>query len=437
MERSPPKRTRPLSSSHSIEQELASILFPDTLQALQDAVQSGAHGLLLSGSDAPTRRALATLALPTAQMHSALHPSLSQLVTNRPSSPLILHDVDTPAPALSALLDAATAPVLATAARLENVPASLQRAHRLDTHIAIRAATPGARACAWRVVMQRVGASDKAPVSPALGVGDLLRAASNFYITGGIQAAVQDEEEFGGYADLKRTLERTLGWPTRYASTFEKLGARAPRGVLLHGARGVGKTKLARVMSKRIRQVNWQHVEAHEIYSRYLGESEGNIRKVFAKARRCAPCIIMIDDIEALAANRADDEEGSGVEHRVLGTLLAEMDGISDTNVQILACTSSLNDIDAALLRPGRMDKILHIPYPSFQDRFDIIMSITRNIPVRDQHVLRTVAFATDGRTAADLAAVCRKAALFAMSECEQARCIEEKHFMAALSAQS
>lgn len=450
-------------------QEFASLLFNDTLSELRGLRLAGERTILLTGADGATRRALAAEVLPEACVTSCL----TRIdVKKGDSCALIVHDVDASgSETLCAILDGYTNVVLGTAATEVDVPTVLRRSYRFGVHVRIGAATFASRAKMWNAVVKRLFSHESMEVAytlcaetPGIGIKDVLRICARFHATRGHDVCErlllaargmsrttglsfahamrsQTAEHVGGYVTVQEELERALGWGARYGSTYIRLGTRAPRGVLLHGDRGTGKTLLTRTLASRLRHVNWIHVDGGDIYSRYLGDSERRIRSLFTRARELAPCVLVIDDIDAIAASREFDEDGgsggTGVERRVLGALLAELDGVCVDarfiDVQLLACTSRLDALDAALLRPGRIDKVVEIVRPSREDRVEILRVITREMPV-DGNMLGKIADAAASCTGADLAAICCRAALVAMSECEMPKAVLERHFMQAIA---
>ena len=465
--------------------QIASVLYADTLTELRDAVTIGSRTVLLTGSDSISRRALATLALPNAHIASCLSallqsskssPVLLSLIDVAREKALILHDVDesTALPALLGLFDVAprTFGILATANQPTDVSVQLRRVHRLDALVHVRAPSTNARTEAARVVAKLLGndadsrlAHKIGSAAPVCGVGAFTVAAAAYYtapkenainafLTAAPRASplpyasvlssdkVIGMNAVGGYEDVKKLLIDALGVDEKREATMKRLGVRPPRGVLLHGTRGVGKTTLARAMAAQTPTRVWLYVPCGDIYSRYLGESEARVRKLFSHARECAPCVVVLDDVDALAVNREmEDEGGTGVERRVLGALLAEMDGVNTLGrdgVQVLACTAKVESIDKAILRPGRFDRIIKVGLPTLQDRIEILKVVAMRMPVgrngEDKiRALEKVARRTEGKTGADLGSVCRRAALYAMAESEKPDVVLERHLIKAV----
>ncbi|MFC7203775.1 CDC48 family AAA ATPase [Haloferax namakaokahaiae] len=224
-------------------------------------------------------------------------------------------------------------------------------------------------------------------------------------------------EAVGGLDDVKQTLERAVTWPLTYAPLFEAAATDPPTGVLLYGPPGTGKTLLARAIAAES-GVNFIHVAGPELLDRYVGESEKSVREVFDRARQAAPSILFFDEIDALATNRDSVGSDSGVTERVVSQLLTEMDNAADNpNLVVLAATNRRDALDPALLRPGRLETHVEVPEPDIDARRAILDVHTRNKPVSPDVDLDDVAAHMDGYTGADVAAVCREAALRAIQD--------------------
>jgi transitional endoplasmic reticulum ATPase len=221
-------------------------------------------------------------------------------------------------------------------------------------------------------------------------------------------------ERVGGLDDVKRTLERSVTWPLRYAPLFEAAGTAPPAGVLLYGPPGTGKTLLARAVAAES-GVNFIRVAGPELLDRYVGESEKSVREVFERARQTAPSILFFDEIDAIATDR-DRSGDSDVTERVVSQLLTELDGLADhPNVVVLAATNRKAALDPALLRPGRLESHVEVPAPDAAARRAILAVHTSDKPLADDVDLDGVVEGTDGYSGADLAAVCREAAMHAV----------------------
>ncbi len=243
-----------------------------------------------------------------------------------------------------------------------------------------------------------------------------------------------------GYDAVKAELCELLVWPLLHRDALQRLGVTPARGVLLEGPSGCGKTMMANALLQSLPFAVFA-VKASDLLSRYLGGTERAIRELFARARRVAPSVVWLDEIDVLGASRdqdGGDDGGDAIGRRTLSALLAELDGVSERDgVLILAATSRLSHVDSALLRPGRFDRVLRVPLPTHADRVAILASRLRRAPASrvtaDQ--IERIAALTDGRTGADLAALHREAAFAALHDAgagaEQA-VIDEQHLIRA-----
>lgn len=222
--------------------------------------------------------------------------------------------------------------------------------------------------------------------------------------------------DIGGLEDVKDLLVESVEWPLRFGSLFKKAGVRAPKGILLHGSPGTGKTLLAKALAKES-EVNFIAVKGPQLLSMYVGESERGVREVFRKARQAAPCIVFFDEMDALAPVRGVAGD-SQVTERVVSQLLTEMDGIEDMEgVVVLAATNRLDRLDPALLRPGRFDFLVEMPTPDREARKAIFQVHTRLMPLHEDVGLDALADITEGLVGADIEGICRQAAMIAIRE--------------------
>jgi transitional endoplasmic reticulum ATPase len=241
-----------------------------------------------------------------------------------------------------------------------------------------------------------------------------------------------DWDSVGGLGSIKQELGEAVEWPMKYAKSFERMGIRPSRGVLLYGPPGTGKTLLAKAVAKES-GANFIQVKGPSLLSMWVGKSEEGMRKVFERARQVAPCIIFFDEIDSLAGKRGV-ETGTKVTERVLNQLLAEMDGLEDLkDVLVIGATNRPDMLDSALLRPGRFDKILLVGAPEEEGRLNILKIHTKNMPLTKDVNLKELAKKTSGYTGADLEAVAREAAMLSLRESIDSKDVRKKHFEEAL----
>uniref|UniRef100_UPI0025B8369E AAA family ATPase n=1 Tax=Halovivax sp. TaxID=1935978 RepID=UPI0025B8369E len=218
----------------------------------------------------------------------------------------------------------------------------------------------------------------------------------------------------GGLSEAKRTLRESVEWPLTYDRLFDRTNTDPPSGVLLYGPPGTGKTLLARALAGET-DVNFVRVDGPEIIDRYVGESEKAIRKVFERARQSAPSIVFFDEIDALVGTRGESHE---VTERVVSQLLTELDGMSENpNLVVLAATNRKDQIDPALLRPGRLDTHVLVPEPDAEAREKILEVHTRGKPIAEDVDLEELAADLEGYTGADIEALVRDASMKAIRE--------------------
>ena len=240
-------------------------------------------------------------------------------------------------------------------------------------------------------------------------------------------------EDVGGLETIKKQLVEAVEWPLKFPHLFEAAGVRATKGILLSGSPGCGKTLLAKAIATES-QVNFISVKGPALLSQYVGESEMAVREVFRKARQAAPCIIFFDEIDALIPVRSAGGSDSHVAERVLSQFLAEMDGIEELKgVLILGATNRIDMLDSAALRPGRFDEMVEILPPDENDRKDIFAIHFRNKPLAKGIRIADLASKTDGYSGADIAGVCRKAAMTALRRVVQAEGKEKRSKTVAL----
>ena len=229
-------------------------------------------------------------------------------------------------------------------------------------------------------------------------------------------------DEVGGLAEVKRELQEAVEWPMKYPGLYDKLGHKMPRGILLHGPSGTGKTLLAKAVATES-EANFVSVRGPELLSKWVGESERGIREIFRRARQASPCVIFFDEIDSIAPIRGAGGE-TAVTERVVSQLLTELDGMENLHgVVVLAATNRADMIDTALLRPGRFDKIISIPLPDKDSRKSILEINAKDIPIvkdpkdPDFVDLDKIAEVTDGLSGADVASIANTAVSLVIHE--------------------
>ncbi|MDB9721967.1 CDC48 family AAA ATPase [Nitrosopumilus sp.] len=229
-------------------------------------------------------------------------------------------------------------------------------------------------------------------------------------------------EEVGGLEDVKRELQETVEWPMKYPGLYDKLGHSMPRGILLHGPSGTGKTLLAKAVATQS-EANFISVRGPELLSKWVGESERGIREIFKRARQSSPCVVFFDEIDSIAPIRGAGGENA-VTERVVSQLLTELDGMENMHgVIVLAATNRADMIDPALLRPGRFDKIIQIPLPDKESRKSILKLNAEKIPtVTEESDPKHIDFEklselTDGLSGADTASIANTAVSLVIHE--------------------
>ena len=222
--------------------------------------------------------------------------------------------------------------------------------------------------------------------------------------------------DIGGLDEVKKELQEAVEWPLRYPDLYTKLGHSNPKGILMHGPSGTGKTMLAKAVATES-EANFISVKGPELLSKWVGESERGIREIFRRARQAAPCVVFFDEIDSIAPIRGMEGVNAGTE-RMVSQLLTEMDGIQELNgVVIIAATNRLDMIDSALLRPGRFDKIVFVPKPDIATRLKILEIYAKEKPLTSDVNLQRIAELTDGFSGADMSAVANTAISLVLHE--------------------
>jgi len=238
--------------------------------------------------------------------------------------------------------------------------------------------------------------------------------------------------DIGGLDDVKQQLREAVEWPLKYPDIFEKMGIRPPKGILLYGPPGCGKTLLAKAVATES-GANFIAIKGPEVLSKWVGESERAVREIFRRARQVAPSVIFFDEIDAIAPSRGLRHD-TAVTDRIVNQLLAEMDGITSLkNVVVIGATNRADILDPALLRPGRFDRVIYVPPPDRRGRLEILKVHVRNVPLAGDVDLEKIAELTEGYSGADLEALVREAVMLALRDKLEARPITMDYFLRAL----
>lgn len=240
-------------------------------------------------------------------------------------------------------------------------------------------------------------------------------------------------DDIGGLDNAKQELQEAVEWPLKYPENFEKFGVKPPKGTMLYGSPGTGKTLLAKAVANES-EANFIAVKGPELLSKWVGESEKGVREVFRKARQTAPTVIFFDEIDSIATARGGGEGDSGVTQRVVNQLLTEMDGMEELqDVAIIAATNRPDIIDPGLMRPGRFDRHIKVDNPNEEGRLAIFNVHTKDMPLAKDVNLEKLAKGTDGYVGADIEAVCREAAMLTLRDNIEAKEVTMKYFNKAM----
>ncbi len=224
-------------------------------------------------------------------------------------------------------------------------------------------------------------------------------------------------QDIGGLGPVKQVLRESIDWPLRYPHLFAEAKVKPPRGILLAGAPGTGKTTLAKALARES-EANFISIKGPALFSKWVGETEKGVREIFRKARQVAPTIIFIDEIDALAPARGRATGDSGVADRVISQLLTEMDGLEELKgVVVVAATNRKDMLDAALLRPGRFDLVLELPVPDDSERLEILEIHARGRPFAADVNLRQLCGELAGWVGADIELLVNRASILAIRQ--------------------
>lgn len=236
----------------------------------------------------------------------------------------------------------------------------------------------------------------------------------------------------GGLEVVKQQLKEAVEWPLKNPAIFTRVGIKPPKGILLFGPPGCGKTLLARAVATES-EANFITVKGPEVFSKWVGESEKAIREVFRKARMAAPTVIFFDELDSLAPRRGLGFSDSGVTERVISQLLTEMDGIITLeDIVVIAATNRPDIVDRAVLRPGRFDRLIYAPEPNEKSRLQIFKIYTKNIPLSNDVDLPQLAATTKYYSGADIESLCREAGMHALRKDKNTKEVTMKDFQEA-----
>ena len=248
-----------------------------------------------------------------------------------------------------------------------------------------------------------------------------------------IEVASVHWDDIGGLDDVKQHLKEAVEWPLKTPEIFSKLGIKPPKGILLYGPPGCGKTLLARAVATES-EANFISIKGPEVFSKWVGESEKAIREVFRKARMAAPAVVFLDEMDSLTPRRGMGMSDSGVSERVISQLLTEMDGIiSLQDIVVIAATNRPDMVDSAVLRPGRFDRLIYVPEPDEKSRLQIFKIYTKEMPLAQDVDLNQIVTLTKYYSGADIESLCREAAMHTLRKNINSREVTMKDFQDAL----
>ncbi|MCL2359300.1 MAG: CDC48 family AAA ATPase [Nitrososphaerota archaeon] len=248
-----------------------------------------------------------------------------------------------------------------------------------------------------------------------------------------IEVSTVHWEDAGGLDDVKQRLKEAVEWPLKNPEMFTNMGIRAPKGILMYGPPGCGKTLLARAVATES-EANFISIKGPEVFSKWVGESEKAIREVFRKARMAAPAVIFLDEIDSLTPQRGLGMGDSGMSERVISQLLTEMDGITTLqDIVVIAATNRPDMVDKAVIRPGRLDRLIYVPEPDEKSRLQIFKIYTKNMPISADVNLDQLATQTKYYSGADIESLCREAAMHSLRRDITSRSVTMRDFQDAL----
>lgn len=239
--------------------------------------------------------------------------------------------------------------------------------------------------------------------------------------------------DIGGLERAKQELVEAVEWPLKHPDAFKRVGIEPPHGILLYGPPGTGKTLLARAVATES-EANFISIKGPQLLSKWVGESEKGVRETFHKAKMAAPTIIFFDEIDALVPKRGSGFGDTHVTERVISQLLTELDGLEKLeNVVVIGATNRPDLVDPALLRPGRFDRLVFTPAPDSKARLEIFKIHTKSIPLGKDVDLKLLTKETEGYAGADIAALCREAAMLVLRNDIKGKEVRMKHFREAV----
>ena len=222
-------------------------------------------------------------------------------------------------------------------------------------------------------------------------------------------------DDVGGLESLKEELQEAVEWPLKHKDAFEHADVSPPKGILLYGPPGTGKTLIAKAVANTT-ESNFISIKGPELLSKWVGESEKGVREIFRKARQASPCIIFLDEIDAIAPSRSSGTSDSHVTERVVSKILTEIDGLEELqNVVVIGATNRIDIVDSALLRPGRFDRIIEVPLPDAKARENIFKIHTKKKPLTKDIDFAQLVEKTQGFSGAEIEGVCSRAAITAI----------------------